>query len=458
MQILHFELALLPAGWSRNVEISIDSRGDIADVLTGVAVTRGTPVPGCVLPGMPNVHSHAHQRAMAGLAEYPGPGADSFWSWRTVMYDCVNKVTPAQMETIAAQLYIEMLKSGYTSVAEFQYLHHDADGVRYDSPAEMSLRTCNAARTTGIGMTSLPVLYGYSDFGEQPPHAGQKRFVNDADRYLTIYNALVDDASGDLNAQVGVAPHSLRAVSREVLNTVLDQSCNATHPIHIHIAEQTREVDACKRWSGQRPVQWLLSNFEVDHRWCLIHATHMDSAEIRDLARSGAVAGLCPTTEANLGDGIVAAKDFLAAGGRFGIGSDSHISVSPVEELRWLEYGQRLVHRARNVLAPEDGRTSTGRFLFEAAVAGGAQACGRKIGRIESGYRADLITLDTGHPLLYARNGDALLDSWIFSGNSNAVRDVFVGGRQVVVNREHPMQGKIAVDFKKSISELAAAR
>ena len=457
MQILHFDLALLPAGWSQDVDIYIDSRGDIVDVVTGVAVTRGTPLPGCVLPGMPNVHSHAHQRAMAGLAEYPGPGADSFWSWRTVMYDCVNRVTPPQMETIAAQLYVEMLKSGYTSVAEFQYLHHDVDGEPYDNPAEMTLRTCNAARSTGIGMTSLPVLYAYSDFGERPPRAGQKRFVNNADRYLTILNALVENACGDPNAQVGVAPHSLRAVSREVLNTVLDQSYNTTHPIHIHIAEQTREVDACKSWSGQTPVQWLLSNFEIDQRWCLIHATHMDAEETRDLAQSGAVAGLCPTTEANLGDGVFAARDFVAAGGLFGIGSDSHISVSPVEELRWLEYGQRLVHRARNVLAPDGGHTSTGRFLFEAAVAGGARACDRKIGRIENGYRADLITLDTGHPLLYARNGDALLDSWIFSGNTNAVRDVFVGGRQLVVNREHPMQGKIAADFKKSISELAAA-
>jgi len=456
MQILHFDRGLLPGGWAHNVDITIDPQGDIADVAIDVTGGRGTRISGCVLPGMPNVHSHAHQRAMAGLAEYSGPGADSFWSWRRVMYDYVNRLTPPQLEVIAAQLYIDMLKSGYTSVVEFQYLHHDENGASYPNPAEMSMRACAAAHTAGIGMTMLPVLYCYSDFDQQPPQSGQRRFVNNVDSYLAILNALVDRASGDPDAQVGIAPHSLRAVSRDVLETVLDQPGNATRPVHIHIAEQTREVDACKRWSGQSPVQWLMSNFDIDHRWCLIHATHMDSTEIKGLAESGAVAGLCPTTEANLGDGIFAARDYFSAGGLFGIGSDSNISVSPVEELRWLEYGQRLMQRARNVLVPEGGRPSTGRFLFEGAIAGGARASGRKTGRIESGYRADLITLDIRHPLLHARTGDTLIDSWIFSGNANLVSDVFVGGRQVVENGNHAMQDTIAAEFNNTLSTLAA--
>lgn len=450
---LRFDQALLPSGWARDVCVSIDMRGDITDVRTGTH--EGTHVPGCALPGVPNLHSHAHQRAMAGLAEYSGSSADSFWSWRTVMYDFVNRMTPDQLEAIAAQLYVEMLKAGYTSVAEFQYLHHNEDGTAHEQPAEMSLRTCNAARTAGIAMTSLPVLYRYGDFGSAPSQPGQRRFVNDAEQYLSIVNALEVHTRDDPDQGVGMAPHSLRAVDLDLLTSVLNGRNGVPCPIHIHIAEQTKEVEDCIAWSGQRPVEWLLSNIEVNSNWCLIHATHMTDQETINLASSGAVAGLCPTTEANLGDGFFPADAYFAHGGTFGIGTDSQISVNPIEELRWLEYGQRLIKRSRNVLAGDSGRSSTGRRLFDDAVLGGAQACGRKIGRIEPGRRADLITLDTGHPLLYGREGDTLLDSWIFAGDPSLVRDVFVGGRQVISNGSHPLQDTITATFKTTLDELA---
>ncbi len=455
VRILRFNQALLPSGWARDVAVSVDPRGDIVAVESGAKASHlEAPFSGCALPGIPNVHSHAHQRAMAGLAEYSGPTADSFWSWRTVMYDFVNRMTPDQLEAIAAQLYIEMLKSGYTSVAEFQYLHHDEYGCPYQEPAEMSLRTLAAARTTGIAMTCLPVLYRYGDFGATTPQTGQKRFVNDADRYLTIVSALEDETRNDPDHRVGIAPHSLRAASLELLEEVLAGCPKGIGPIHIHIAEQTKEIEDCISWSGQRPVQWLLSNFEIDAGWCLIHATHMNDSEISDVASTGAVAGLCPTTEANLGDGFFPARDYLDCGGLFGIGSDSHISVDPVEELRWLEYGQRLLQRSRNVLGDPNAQSSTGRYLFDGAVLGGARACGRHTGRIEPGYRADLITLDTDHPILYGRERDALLDSWIFSGNAGRVRDVFVGGRQIVSNGIHPLQDTIALAFKSALDQL----
>lgn len=453
MRTLYFDSALLPQGWMDDVALTINQNGNIEDVMVKTATPDHVQSAGCVLPGIPNLHSHAHQRAMAGLAEYAGENTDSFWSWRDVMYQYVNRITPQQLESVAAQLYVEMLKSGYTTVAEFQYVHHDPDGSPYTRRAEMSLRTCAAARSAGIAMTCLPVLYSFSDFGSGRPHAAQSRFINDAGGYLNIVFAIADDVQDEPNLSFGVAPHSLRAINRALLAEVLDNTGGDNFPIHIHIAEQSKEVDGCLAWSGKRPVEWLLANFDVNHRWCLVHATHMNEAETVQLAKTGAVVGLCPTTEANLGDGFFNMKQFLPSQGKFGIGSDSHISVNPVEELRWLEYGQRLLQQARNVLV-SDEHISTGRFLFEHAVAGGAQACARHTGRIEAGYRADLIVIDTEHPLLYQRRGDALLDSWIFSGNASAVRDVYVGGHQLVKNRIHIHEQQILDNFKQTIDQL----
>lgn len=456
MQRLFVDHLFTGSIWIEGAYIEVDPAGDIASVTASGSPEGATRLPGCVLPGVPNLHCHAHQRAMAGLAERSGPESsgsgvgDSFWTWREVMYRHVGRMSPDDLEAVAAQLYVEMLEAGYTAVGEFQYLHHDPQGKPYDALAEMSLRCLAAAEATGIGLTSLPVLYTSGGFGGQAPTSGQRRFLCAVEPFLHLAEALERHRSP--NHTVGIAPHSLRAVSPDDLTVVLD-GFGARGPIHIHVAEQTREVDDCLTWSGQRPVAWLLDHAPVDEGWCLIHATHMDDAELAGLARRGAVAGLCPTTEANLGDGLFRAGDFLAADGRLGIGSDSNSSVSPVEELRWLEYGQRLETHRRSVLAGGAER-STGRHLLELALAGGAQACGRAIGRLAAGCRADFVVLDTGHPLLAGRSQDAWIDSWLFAGNRSLIREVWVGGARRVVDGRHLDAERVAERFGATMQAL----
>ncbi len=459
-QWIHCESALLPDGWAHQVAIGIDAAGNIQEVRTGGGASApGTSmrhVSGCIVPGMANLHSHAHQRAMAGLTERAAPGEDSFWTWRDVMYRYVRKLQPHHLQAIAAQAYLEMLQSGYTAVGEFQYVHHDVDGKAYSQRAEMSLRTLQAARETGIGFTALPVLYRYGGFGAQDPDPGQQRFLNNCDEFLELHSQIDNALEANGNEALGIAPHSLRAVSAELLNEVLQGLGGPSgRPVHIHIAEQLAEVEACMAWSGQRPVEWLLDHFALDSRWCLIHATHLANNEVGDLAQSQAIAGLCPTTEANLGDGIFQMRAFVAAGGRFGIGSDCHISISPVEELRWLEYGQRLISHRRNALA-EAGQSS-GRFLFDGALAGGALACGRALGRIAVGCRADFVVLDNQHPLLYGRQEDELLDSWIFSGNASSIREVIVGGQTRVSDGRHHDAQRITGRYREVIAQLVSS-
>ena len=448
--------ALLADGWARSVEIAVDAGGNIESVTSGCEYTDGERV-GTLIAAIPNVHSHAHQRAMAGLGERAGlvgdASQDSFWTWRKVMYHYLERIHPEHLQAIAAQLYLEMLKHGYSCVGEFQYLHHNPDGNAYADRAEMSLRCLAAARDVGIGFTALPVLYRYGGFGAAEPIPGQRRFLNDADGFVEIVQTLQQATLGDHNASVGIAPHSLRAVNAELLSSVI-AALDDLAAIHIHIAEQTKEVDDCIAWSGKRPVEWLFENFDVDRQWCLIHATHMTAQETDSMAKSGCVAGLCPTTEANLGDGLFNAVEYLNANGRWAIGSDSHISIDPVEELRWLEYGIRLNTRNRNVLVSEQQR-HTGRHLYDGALSGGAQACGRKLGSIEAGYRADFIVLDDEHPRLYGRDEDNLIDSWIFSGNDNLVRDVYVGGVKLIDNGHHVNETKIADDYRAAIDALA---
>ena len=450
MSTLHFTQALLPTGWADNVRISIDAMGTISDIETDVTGA----IQGCLLPGMANLHSHAHQRAMAGLAERAGNTDDSFWTWRKIMYQFLQTIAPAHLHAIASQLYVEMLKSGYTRVAEFQYLHHQPNGHYYANPAEMSLQTLQAARDTGLGITNLPVHYQFGGFGELPLSQQQQRFANDPELFLSIVDELKKASVNDGNVVTGIAAHSLRAVGKQGFSTALESlKKEGTLPIHIHIAEQIKEVDDCLIWSDLRPIEYLLTNFDVDKNWCLIHATHMTEGETHAVAKSGAVVGICPATEGNLGDGFFNAVEYLKHNGAFGIGSDSHISVSPTEELRWLEYGQRLVHRSRNVLAGGYGQ-STGRTLFNKAAAGGAQACGHNSGEVAVGKRADFVVLDTDHPLLSERSGDELLDSWIFSGNSNLVRDVYVGGQHVIQNGHHALEAVIADRFKSILKTL----
>ncbi len=458
---LFAEQALLPEGWASDVLFEIGADGDLAAVVPDAAAhpaRRTAPVAaGPVIPGMPNLHSHAFQRAMAGLTERAGKAGDedSFWTWRQLMYAFAGRIAPGEVEAIAAQAYVEMLKAGYTAVGEFHYLHHDLDGRAYANPAEMSERIIAAAHAAGIGITHLPVLYAQGGFGGEPPRPGQRRFLHDLDGFLGLVDALSQRHARDPQVRVGIAPHSLRAVTPELLAGAVRglHARDRDAPVHIHIAEQTKEVDDCLAWSGKRPVQWLLDTMQVDRRWCLVHATHMTGDETKRVAASGAVAGLCPTTEANLGDGIFPATDFLAAGGRFGIGSDSHISVSPVEELRWLEYGQRLLHRRRNVLS---GGGSVGARLYRAALAGGAQALARPIGRFATGARADLLVIDKNAPCMLGKTGDALLDAFVFAGNVNPVRDVMVGGKWLVQERHYLAEEAVFARFRSAIATLGA--
>lgn len=383
---------------------------------------------GLVVPGMPNLHSHAFQRAMVGLTEREGPSGNSFWGWREVMYRFLAALTPEDVQAIAAQLYVELLLHGYTSVAEFHYLHNAPDGSHYADLGEMSQRIRAAAHDAGIGLTLLPVLYCRSQFGGAPPTDAQRRFVLSPDEF-----AVLCETAGD-----GIAPHSLRAVTPDELNTAIVIA--GARPIHIHIAEQVKEVADCVAWSGARPVAWLLDNAPVGERWCLVHATHIDATERRLAAESKAVVGLCQTTEANLGDGIFPLRGYLNDGGRFGIGSDANVSTSPIEELRWIEYIRRLETGSRNIVGK----------LYSRAISGGAQALGRT-------SAADLVVLDTEHPALIGRSGDSLVDAWLFCGNSTPVRHVMVAGQWVVRDGEHRNQRVIASAFGQTMRKLAHA-
>ncbi len=449
--ILNFSTALTSEGWKDNVAVELDSHGNIERVTPRSKIGEHTK--GIAVPAMPNAHCHAHQRFMLGLAERAGPGTDSFWTWREAMYGFALRLSPEDLEAVAAQLYVEMLKSGFSVVGEFQYLHHQPDGTPYDEPAELSLRCLSAAEHAGIAITMLPTLYSFGGFGGQPPVEGQRRFINGADRYLEIYRRLHSTCANHPLRRLGISPHSYRAVTIDLLKTVIG-GIDAASPIHIHVAEQTKEVDDCIAWSGKRPVELMLDSFDISKRWCAIHATHMTEDETERLAKSGAIAGLCPTTEANLGDGIFPADRFLKVGGAIAIGSDSNISVSPAEDLRMLEYSQRLRDRTRNALAAGPGQ-STGRSLFDRALKGGATAMTQPVGAIAPGYRCDIAVLDEAHPSLIGRIGDDLLDTWIFSAGNQCVKDMFVGGRQVVKDRRHFAEEKIARDFQSAVKRLA---
>jgi len=448
----HFSSALTPQGWAEDVSVAVGTDGMITSVTAGSQ--DGVRISGIAVPAVPNVHSHAHQRFMLGLAERAGPGADSFWTWREVMYDFALRLGPGDLEAVAAQLYVEMLKAGFSIVGEFQYLHHQPDGSAYDNVAELSLRCLAAAEQAGIAITILPALYAFGGFGGQKSVDGQRRFINGAERFLSIYSALEEESKGHALRRVGISPHSLRATTPDLLKDVIS-GIDPDAPIHIHVAEQVKEVDDCVAFSGTRPVDYMLDHFDVSRRWTAIHATHMTPAETQRLAASGAIAGLCPTTEANLGDGIFPATDYLKAQGTIAIGSDSHISLSPAEDLRMLEYSQRLRDRTRNALASGPGQ-STGRTLFDAAVRGGARSMGHPVGAIAEGLRCDIAVLDADHPALIGRSGDTALDTWIFSAGNAAVKDMIVGGTHVVKDRHHIHEDHIAERFRAAIRRLAA--
>lgn len=441
---LFLDRALLPDGWASDVRLTAE-----AGMITGVELGASRGEERCEavgVPGMPNLHSHAFQRAMAGLAERRGPANDSFWTWREVMYRFLAVQGPEETEAIAAYAFADMLEAGFTAVAEFHYLHHQPDGTPYDDVAELALRHVAAAETTGIGMTLLPVLYAHSNFGGAPPTDGQKRFLNDPERFGRIV-----EAGRKAGVTTGIAPHSLRAVTPEELSAVLPLAPEG--PIHIHASEQVKEVEDCLAWSGRRPVEWLIDEAGVDARWCLIHATHLTQVETIRMAKTGAVAGLCPITEANLGDGIFPTVDYLEAGGRFGVGTDSNIAVDAAGELRQLEYAQRLLLKGRNLLSLKEGE-STGRALLDGALAGGAQALGQPLSRLAVGHRADVVCLKSDHPDLLGRTGDELVDAWVFAMGRQAVGAVYAGGRKVVENGRHLERERIDAQYRTALTRV----
>ncbi|MAG75911.1 MAG: formimidoylglutamate deiminase [Colwelliaceae bacterium] len=461
---LFAEHILLADGWHKNQLLTIEN-GVITSIETGEHITamalegaNDIEVKSIVIPGMVNCHSHAFQRAFAGFSEQGSEGNDSFWTWRNIMYQFLSQLTSKDAELIAQQLYIEMLRKGYTRVAEFHYLHHDIDGQPYPELAQMAKAIFNAAQSSGMGLTMLPVLYRFSGFGELAPNHGQRRFIND----VTQFNQLVDDcfelAAKSSNANVGIAPHSLRAVDKNSLVAAVDhvRGKDPKAPIHIHIAEQQKEVNDCLTHYGKRPVQWLLDNVALDKHWCLIHATHIDEQERQGMIAQGAIAGICPTTEANLGDGIFPTTEFVAEHGTIAIGSDSHISVNPVEELRWLEYAQRLIKQQRAILA-DSATPSVGQFLWQQAAKGGAQSTSSNTGELAVGKQADLLVLDTEALSVYATGDQYRLDSLTFASIEQSIADVMVNGMWVVESGEHPLAKETQKQFADLLARLSAS-
>lgn len=441
--------ALLPDGWAKNVRVTIEG-GTIASVVADAQAEDGDQrlTGRALLPAMANLHSHTFQRAMAGMTERRGTTDDSFWTWRDLMYRFVGTLEPDEIGAIAALAFVEMLEAGYGSVAEFHYLHHQPDGTAYDNPAELSHRIIAAAAETGIGLTLLPVLYTYAGTGGEPLSGGQRRFGNDTESLVRIAEAARPELAED--GMLGAAPHSLRAVSLEQIAEL--QAAFADGPLHIHAAEQTVEVDDVQANLGARPVELLLDRVGIDERWCIVHATHMTTDETRRLAQSGAVAGLCPVTEANLGDGLFNAAEFFDAGGAFGVGTDSNVEITLAGELRLLEYGQRLHHRARNVVSHRGA--STGETLYRAALAGGAKALGRDCGAIAPSMRADLVALDRDHEKLAPLATGQLLDGFVFAGGANAITDVWSAGRHMVRDGRHIARDAVAERYKMVMKRI----
>jgi formimidoylglutamate deiminase len=453
MTILWAEQALTPEGWAKAVRIEIDASGHIAAVTPnapreGHALSMALPAPG-------NLHSHAFQRAMAGLTEFRGPDPkDSFWTWRQLMYRFLDILTPDDIEAITAFVQMEMLEAGYAASAEFHYMHNAPGGAAYDDPVELSARILAAREVSGIGLTQIPVLYAQGGCDGRALEGGQKRFHNDLHSFETLLDAnrrLIGTAPDD--CALGAAPHSLRAIAKEWLDPLLEMAPDG--PFHMHIAEQQAEVVEVLSYLGARPVEWLLSIHDVTERWCLIHATQMTKGETVGLAKSGAVAGLCPITESNLGDGIFDGVRYLAEGGTFGIGSDSNIRISLSEELRTLEYSQRLRDNSRAALAT--ARASTGRILLEGAAKGGAQALGRQAGAISVGNWADILDLDLAHPDLAGLEGDKALDAWIFTRDDRQIKNVWSAGRHLVRDHQHIRRDAITARYANTISHLRGA-
>ena len=452
---LHFDRALVDGTWADNVTIGIDAHGTISELQTaGKRTDEASHVDGIAIPGFVNAHSHAFQRALAGRTEVRSATADSFWTWRQQMYDFVQRLSAEDLHHIAAWLYAEMLVAGYTSVGEFHYLHHGPGGQPWDDPGTTSTATANAATRAGIRLCLLPVLYQRSGFDRAEPQPHQQRFVHSVESFVQLLENLQRKYENQPLIRIGAAVHSLRAVGLSAIEETLAaiRPPGRELPLHIHVAEQMQEVHDCVAAHGRRPVELLLESFDVDASWCLIHATHITQAEVTAIAEAGCTVCVCPTTEANLGDGFFPAADFRSAGGSLTIGSDSHVSVDPREELRWLEYGERLRRQQRTVLAEPAG--SAGATLTRTCLAGGRRAIGTNVGRIAVGAAADIVVLDANHPDLVATHGDTTLDAFLFGPHGSPVRDVFVGGRQVVQNGRHEQSEPLAAAYRETLMRL----
>lgn len=453
MSHFYAKCAYIQQRWQENVQITVNDEGLISNIKSNISDHSVPWIEGPIIPGMPNLHSHAFQRAMAGLAEFAvAEQSDSFWSWRDKMYGMMDRLTPDHVKAIAQYLYIEMLKAGYTSVAEFHYVHHDQRGRRYADLAEMSKQVSNAAEAVGIGLTITPALYTWSGFGSQQPTHGQRRFINSTEQYIELQQAITRYVADKPAQRSGICFHSLRATNSEQIDQVL-AALPSDQPVHIHISEQQKEVDDCLNWSGLRPVEYLYQHHTVDQRWCLIHATHLTEQEIQQIAASKAVVGICTTTEANLGDGFFPLPQFMKQQGRFGVGSDSHISVNVPEEIRWLEYEHRLKTQQRNcLLAGQSG--STGEMLYQQALTGGAQALGQPIGVLDVGARADWLVLDHQNPFVATSASSALFDRWLFGNTQALIRDVMVAGHWVIRDRHHASEQITSEAFIKTLKAL----
>ncbi len=449
MTTLHARRAMLPEGWASDVLIAADATGRVTDVIPGAPAGDARRA-GLVLPGLPNLHSHAFQRAMAGRAERRSATTDSFWTWREAMYAVVARMTPDTQQAVAAQLHAECLERGYTHICEFHYLHHAADGTPYAAREEMALRHVAAADHSGIGLTLLPSLYRHGGIFGADPAPGQRPFLNDLDDHLDVMARLA--AHTGPRVALGHAPHSLRAVTPEMLRAIANA---APGPIHMHLAEQRREVEECRAATGLTPGAWMLENGLADARWCFIHATHLTDAEIAGLARAGAVAGLCPHTEASLGDGMFRLPEWLRAGGALGVGSDSQVCVDPAQELRQLETSQRLRDERRSIATREDA-PHPGALLLRAALSGGARAAGAPIGALAPGHRCDWLELDTAHPDLLGLDDDAALDAWVFGPGRGTVKSVAVAGRVLVEDGRHIHAREIGNAYARAMREIWA--
>jgi len=438
--------------WRTDVVLTLSAEGIILSIDNGRADAADHSIQGIVIPGMPNAHSHTFQRLIAGATGPRGNLKDSFWSWRDAMYRCANQISPEQFAVVASHVFTEMLKAGYTSCAEFHYLHHQPGGKAYANLAEMSEQLIEAAAITGMAMTLLPVLYCSAGFGKDDVNEEQRRFSNTSDSYLQILEILRPLVAGNHLLGLGLAPHSLRAVPGDILQEVLNSWSDKSCPVHIHISEQPAEVNDSIEHLGARPIEWLLARFPVDQRWNLVHATHMSDSELRNAAASGATAVICPTTEADLGDGIFRISEWLQAGGRMAVGSDSNVRISVSEELRLLEYNERLRSGRRNVLTTVD--STCGRFLYQHATQSGAAALGQPVGKLEPGFRADMLVLDHNHELLIGRQPDVALDSWVFAGDKSMLESVWVAGQCVVRQGNHPADASLKTAFTKVLNEL----